>query len=332
MGHALDIITGIRDQIAESLERLADVRARRDLVVEAASSFPGALRTYRSGSLATGLVNEPVSDGDGGVVLDRRTYRDLGPDGTKDRALEIVEQMHKHIAPRVRKVYPNAIVKNMKRGVTVHFGAPYPDGEDPTVDLVIALNRVEDDALWIPNLDRDRWDPSHPEKHVELLNGGTRKLRRARAQAIRICKAWNSGFTNPALSSFNVAVLGWESITTPLPLDEAVATLLEHGATSLAERLTPDPAGVSAPLKLELDRDITIKRLSNAAEKVRNAIEAIDRDEAQALLAEVFPQYVTAPGGLGSLINDLRRGVTPAALREGAGSLKRTRAYGGRRG
>jgi hypothetical protein len=232
----------------------------------------------------------------------------------------------------VRTEFPNAVVKTMKRGLTVHFNAPYSDGGDPTVDLVIALNRVEDDALWIPNLDRDRWDPSHPEKHVELFNSGTRELRRARAQAIRVCKAWNAGFTNPALSSFNVAVLGWESITTPLPLDEAVATLLEHGATSLTERLTPDPAKVSAPLKLELDRDIAIKRLANAAEKVRKAIEATNHDEAQSLLADVFPQYVTAPGGLGSLINDLRRGVTPPALREGVGSLKRTRAYGGLRG
>jgi hypothetical protein len=241
--------------------------------------------------------------------------------------------MQRFLGPQVRAVYPNAVVQKMKRGVIVLPNAPYPDGEDPTVDLVIALNRIEDDALWIPNLDRNRWDPSHPEKHVELLNAGARALRRSRAQAVRIGKAWNSGFTNAALSSFNVAALGLEANTTALPLDEAVATLFQYGAKSLAQRLTPDPAKVSAPLKLELDRDAVVQRLAEAATKIRQAIDAADRAVAEARLADVFPQYVNAPaGGLGVLIGELRNSKTPAVLLGGAAALKPTRAYGDHRG
>ena len=42
----------------------------------------------------------------------------------------------------------------MKRGLLIEFHEPLADGDqDPTVDLVIALNRKVDDALWIPCID-----------------------------------------------------------------------------------------------------------------------------------------------------------------------------------
>ena len=46
-----------------------------------AIGFAGALRTYSSGSIAHHTMIAPVTDGDGGVVLDRRSYPRLGPDG-----------------------------------------------------------------------------------------------------------------------------------------------------------------------------------------------------------------------------------------------------------
>ena len=47
-----------------------------------------ALKTFDSGSVAHGTVNKPVSGADRGVVLDRRTYPELGPDGIQPGRIE----------------------------------------------------------------------------------------------------------------------------------------------------------------------------------------------------------------------------------------------------
>ncbi|MDP9333595.1 MAG: hypothetical protein M3Q30_09840 [Actinomycetota bacterium] len=337
MRHALTIITNIRDQIVETLERLGEARKRRDVVRAAGETFPGALRSAGTGSLATALVNARVDDADSVLVLDRRSYPTLGPDGDGDLPTEIVGAVQAHIGPRVRKTYAKAEACEMKRGLIVRCHENF-DGVDPTVDFVIALTRAKGPGLWIPNMDAGCWDPSHPELHVELFNSGSRELRRSRAQATRIVKAWNKQHAEPALSSFNVSALGLEAITIPLALDEAVAVLFEHAASSLALRRTEDPAGVSGLVKLVKSKEITINRLTDAATKVRQAVESTDEDEVTELLAGVFWKYVTAPtGGTAALLGGLRSGnggvgTASGLLLTGAGArLKPTRSFGGHR-
>src|SRR5215207_7334602 len=112
MGTTHDIIDDIRRQIAAHDDSLKEARRRRDLVLSAASQFPGASRSYESGSVAAGLVNQPVNDADGGVVLDRRCFPSLGPDGTQeDPPDEIVEEIRTWIGDTLRDEvgddYPN---------------------------------------------------------------------------------------------------------------------------------------------------------------------------------------------------------------------------------
>jgi hypothetical protein len=74
-------------QLAPEDTVIKEARERRDTSKAAGESFPGALRSYNSGSLAHGTANCPVHqrdkglDADCGVVLDRRAYPTLGPDG-----------------------------------------------------------------------------------------------------------------------------------------------------------------------------------------------------------------------------------------------------------
>lgn len=79
MGFTDAFLTDVGSQIAARDDVLAEARAR--LARKIAETFPGVLRTYASGSLAHYTFNSPVTDGDGGVVLDRRFYPSLGPDG-----------------------------------------------------------------------------------------------------------------------------------------------------------------------------------------------------------------------------------------------------------
>ena len=133
--------------------------------------------------------------------------------------MRMARDLHDLIGPAVRETWPKATVHDMKRGITVKMHDPLWTGADPYVDVVVAMNRKAAAGLWIPNLAAGRWDPSHPQRHVELMNTGSRALRRTRARVVRLAKAWNKQYTQPALSSFNIVALALECITTSMPIE-----------------------------------------------------------------------------------------------------------------
>ena len=339
------ILDQIRQRVAARGGSLLEARTRRDRVRDAAASYPGSLRTYQAGSLATRFTNHPVSDADAGVVMDRRTLPDLGPDGKGKLPAELVNAIRLHIRPQLARLYPEVRVERMKRGLLVRFNRPLASGEDPTVDLVVALNRVLDDALWIPNLDRNRWDPSHPEKHVELFTAGPDGLRRTRRHVVRLAKVQVQQFDEPHLCSFNIAALAWQCIQAAERIDLALWRFFDYAATELAKHLTRDPAGVSGPIRID-DRRLTVNRLQRTAHGLRLAIDARDdEDKVRAALAArgVFWKHVSPPKGSRThdVVEAVCRGSGLAVTSGGvlvAGTaprrstpVKPTRAYGGRR-
>ena len=328
------LIEQIRIQIAADDAVLAEARRRRNATLEAARSFPGALRTFISGSLATGFVNRPVNDADSGLVLDRRHYPELGPDGGGELPGAVVIRIQDHVRPLLRERYPKVSIGKMKRGLLIRFYTPLDAEQDPTVDMVVALNRRDDDALWIPNLETNRWDPSHPERHVELFTSGPPALRRTRAQVARLAKAQVKQFAEPTLSSFNVAALAWESIQEPAPLALALLEFFKHAAASLPRRLTEDPASVSGPIALPdgLDPETIAHRLQQAVDGLKQAIEAgNDEGRARSALAKVYSDYLEKKKVLRNrdrLASKLRRGSSVSLA--GLGTVPPTTSHGDR--
>jgi hypothetical protein len=218
--------------------------------------------------------------------------------------------------------------------------APLWTGADPYVDVVVAMNRKDAPGLWIPNLQAKCWDASHPQRHVELMNTGSRALRRTRARVVRLAKAWNKQYIDPGLSSFNIVALALECITTSMPIDDALLVFFEHASASLAIRLTEDPAGVSGPIKLEQPKDIAIARLAAARDHLAAAIAAVDDlDTGAAELHKVFWHYLPEPTGAASkaAVADLLRQGTPRLRTTTtglavAGAVTPKRSYGGPRG
>jgi hypothetical protein len=352
MGFTLDTLNDVRRQNAAADPALGAARERRDTVLRIAERFPGTLRTYRSGSLATGLMNRPVTDGDGGVVLDRRVYAHLCPDGDNVGPLQIVEQMRAWVQDEVVDTYPNAKVAVMKRGLVVEVHEPLDEDQDPTVDLVVALNRKVDDAVWIPRIDwverSHRWDPAHPEKHVQLLLAGTKELVRSRAHVIRVGKAWKHQLDPEGMCSFLVTALGRECTTEPVALDMGMLTFFEYAADAIEAGPVDDPAHVSGPIKLEDEpgRAVVVQRLRGAGTALRTALDH-DDDEAAVLeaLAPVFPDFVKPPtassskAGLGAAIRSgtaaLGLPATGTTLQSGTSvvhTAKRTQSFGASRG
>ena len=334
MGHCDDVLSDVRDQIDASDAPLGEARARLAIVKEIAAGFPGALRTYSSGSIAHNTMIAPVTDGDGGVVLDRRSYPELGPDGGGEEPCVVTEKLCGLLGPEVRERYPHARCGTSKRGPKIHFGEPVED-QDPTVDLVVALTRRNGEGLWIPNLAKNTWEASDPEQHAVLLNSWPLSVRRTRRQVIRLAKAWNRQFSEPAFCSFHLSALALESVTGSLGLGAALGQFFADAAASLRHENTADPAGVSPPIKLRVSRDVAIARLDKAAEAVSRALGADDElTVVRASLATVFWDYIEAPevSPLAAAVRTLRprTPVTTASLGlAGAAALvKPARAYG----
>lgn len=289
-------INDIQKQTNADDVALTEARARRDVTLAAGRTFGGIAGSYVSGSVAAGVATDKVEDADGGLIADRRCFPTLGPDADDESPVEVVCDLQEHIGPVVRDSYADAVVKKMKRGLRVFMNDPLADGQDPYVDMVFGLQRKAEPGLWIPNMDAGRWDPAHPQKHVELLTTGVQDLRTLRARVIRLGKVWNKQFAEPALNSFNICALGLEAITQVTAIEDALLALFDHAATLLAIRRTDDPAGVSGPINLEKPKDAVVKRLRDARDALAEALDHDDDPDAvQAAMHRVYGTYVPEP-------------------------------------
>jgi len=338
-GYTRIVLDEVRNKIKASGAVLREARGRRDLIRETAEHFPGTVRSFTSGSIAHGTVNHPVADADGGAVLDGRWYPALGLDRGGVGPAEIVEQMRRFVREAVVSEYPDAMCYVTKRAIKVVFNDPI-EGQDPSADLVVALDRRDLPGLWIPNTEADRWDPSDPERHTQLAHDANADTLRAWARIVRLGKANNGAYPNPALCSFNIEAFALESVQRG---DIALNLLhfFEYAAEDLSRRSTPDPAGVSAPIKLQVDRSVAVGRMVKAGEALARAL-AHDSDEGivREALAEVFPQQLALPDVspyLTRLENELNHGsrdiragsvigVLPSAIGH---AVKPTRSHGG---
>jgi hypothetical protein len=300
------VLEDVRAQIAPEDAALKEARERRDTTRTAAEGFEGVRHSFASGSLAHGTANCPIHerdeglDADAGVVLDRRSHPTLGPDSAdQDGPTPIVEAMRDHLRRELRPDYPHVRFRITKRAILITFHEPLAGGEDPTVDLVVGLERVDEPGLWIPNTETDDWDPSDPEEHTRLLTtrADPKVLRVTRARAIRLAKAENKRTAVPPLCSFNVEAFGLMFVEDGMDEPSALLGLWEEGARDLGRRLTPDPADVSGDIKV-VDRQRAIDRLQFAADQLALALDHDDDEaEVRTALRPLWPDFIAERPG-----------------------------------
>lgn len=150
-----------RRRIAVPDDVLKQARKRRDAIRSIVEGEFDTLRTFGSGSLAHGTQNDPLNDADAGVVLDRRVYDDLGPDA--DGPCATVEEIRGVLRTWLKKEYPDVrFYTGGHRAIRVNFMERIQlVGGNFTADLIVAIRRDEG-GLYIPDLDKDGWDPSDP--------------------------------------------------------------------------------------------------------------------------------------------------------------------------
>jgi hypothetical protein len=293
--------------------------SRRDDVLKAAIAFDGTARTYNSGSIAHGTANFGL-DADCGVVLDRRSWKELGPDGDSKGPSDAVESVRSLVRESLQESYPDVKTRLTKRSIKISFNDPLPNELDPTVDLIVGLTRAEG-ALWIPNLESGDWDASDPEKHTELLNSDPKSLRVTRARIVRLAKCWNSQFSVPGMCSFNIEALALGSTTEGVGLARGLFAFFEYSAKDLSNRATPDPAGVSKAIKVNIDRTVLVSRIEKARDLLDTAL-SDDDDEMKVrdALAELYWKHLEPMTG------SVSKGAFAASMREGNDGLRMTSA------
>jgi hypothetical protein len=286
-----------RRRIAVPDEVLKEARERRDRIREVVAEEFAVLRTFPSGSLAHGTQNDPLNDADAGVVLDRRVYEELGPD--RRGPCQMVEEVRGVLKERLKEGFPNvAFFVGGHRAIRINFMEPIePGAANFSADLIVAIRR-EEGGLWIPDLDNDEWDPSDPERHVELVVARNRATKSHFSRTLRLAKHANARH-GKTIVSFNVVALGLEAIKETVPLPEGLALLLRHAADSLDKGLTEDPAGVSGEIELNVSRQKdAAKRFKELAELAEEALE-LDAEgqtaQAQRNWSKVLPHAIDTP-------------------------------------
>jgi hypothetical protein len=322
--HAERLVRQVHAAIAVDKKILSAARWRRNLVTGAAVGFNGARRAFASGSVAHGTVIHTVEDADGGVVLDRRRHSDLGPDGLNTGPASVVSEMAEFVHRELKADNPTLEFEIGRRAIKFTFNE-LVHGLDPYVDLIVGLERRDQPGLWIPRLWEDRWDASHPEKHTQLFT--TDALaddpRVYRARLVRIGKAILKQEERPVLSSFHMGALVLLYIGDVSSLVEGLQRVFERGAADLAVGDTDDPARVSGPIKLEVERSRVVTRLGGIAQALAEAIAHRDDERAaRAALAKVFPSYIDPPTGARKLeiASEMRRNLRGPAYTAGFGA------------
>src|SRR2546429_607389 len=122
-----------------SWEYPARLRARANASCKLAMlSSAGGLIQACYGSCYLG-ASSAAAAADCDIVLDRRVWKELGPDGENAGPAGVVEDVRKLVRETVKSDHPDLKTWLSKRAIVLRFRAELGNGSDPSVDLIVAL-------------------------------------------------------------------------------------------------------------------------------------------------------------------------------------------------
>ena len=239
-----------------------------------------------SGSFGRRTAIRPLNDIDLFIVLDEHTYGALHSQPAR-RCIETVQGALQKAHP------PGVSIRPQRRSVNITFPGP-PVGYD-----VVPAFRIAGGIYIIPDLDRESWIRTNPERHAELCKQADARAGHVLNRLIKAVKHWNAEH-GKHLGSFHIEVMAYDAFLQPPPdMLQGFAQLLARLARAILVAC-PDPAQVGP----NIDRGMTsewrqqlARQLRNAAEKVERAI-ALDRQGLSGTVAEAHQILRTLLGDI----------------------------------
>jgi hypothetical protein len=228
---------------------------------------------YVNGSIVQGDAMSPLRDIDVGIVLDVHDPRCMSQCCAPTR---LVEEACRVLLTSLRKELPYAIgtLDGQRRSILISFGSQdyCPGVAEFTADVIVALNYRGGRGIPIPDLFADQWERSDPMTHIELIRNAALTSNQSFIRIVRLAKYWSRHHGTP-LYSWNIKALALKCLVNPMPLATGLRAFFQYAAESVSRELTPDPAGVSAPIRLGLSRHQAVMHLKSALVTMDYAIE-----------------------------------------------------------
>ncbi len=285
----------IEKSIAITPPEYGEARKRLHALTSAMNEGLPGQRVYFNGSIEHGDAMTPLNDIDLGVIfIDPAAH--VESRHSPARMMTVVGRVIENFAARS---YPDVSTSfaDQKRSVVVHFASRQHAGDqDFTADVIAALDYPDGPGVLIPNLLTDSWDRSDPVRHTEMVHHANSSTQFTFNKVVRIVKLWSRRNGGP-LSSWNIKALALSCLTKPTSMTEGLYAFFHFAAESLATGPTRDPAGIGAPIGLELPRDRVISHVRAACEGLDKAIANAasgDSGKARSFLAAVLGD--TGPG------------------------------------
>ncbi len=259
------ILEDARKRVQVASEELTEARERRDKILAVLKGeFPGS-ETYVNGSVAHGDALNPLTDVDVGVVVfgaeDTYGPGKKGPRDLMDRAADAIREV-------LRDEYQNLVVtvEGQRRAVWIQFGDPVTaNAKDFTADVLVTLDNLTGDGVYIPNAIQGTWDRAHPQKHTAMVLAANKASKGTYTHAVRLLKHWCRTNGKP-MCSWNIKALGLGCLTKSVPMMDALQTWFTYATDELSKGLTEDPAGVvEKPIGLNETTSVVLNRLRVAS-------------------------------------------------------------------
>ena len=261
---------------------------RRDIADVLRATFPGC-RIYYNGSVAHGDALTPLVDVDLGAVI-KDPNGDYGPGKVGPTPLQKIaaDALRKGLREKHGDVY--VYLEGQTRAIYIRFREPvFPGWEDFSADVIIAIDNIEGQGLFIPK--NDVWDPADPETHTKLIHQSIKDTNVSFARCVRLVKHWSRTHDKP-LCSWHIKAIALELFDRPVGLFEGLAAWFKYAAERVAGGSVEDPAHVADPIDVEEEtRDDVVRKLKQAHNGMVRAKKFADDGwpvQAQAELAKVF--------------------------------------------
>ena len=157
------------------------------------------ITSYLSGSYSRDTAIRPLSDVDIIVVIDPSHWRDMldewfNLNPSPEAVLASFERA-------IRYRYPESSIRHQRRSIGIQL-------DHIRLDVVPAIQRDNENEIYIPDIEKGGWLISAPKTHADLATSLNRKFQGRFIPLVKLLKLWNSNLPETAqFKSFAIETL-----------------------------------------------------------------------------------------------------------------------------